>query len=50
MSSQERKWLRRLSWVLGFIGGVALIEAAGPLAAAGVCFVLWANNLYEVTK
>lgn len=50
MSDQERKWMRRLSWVIGFFGGVALIQAAGPLAAAGVCLVLWGNNLYEASK
>lgn len=50
MSDQERKWMRRLSWVIGFFGGVALIEAAGPLAATGVCLVLWGNNLYEASK
>lgn len=50
MSDQERKWLRRTSWLLGLIGGLLLIRAAGPLAAGGVCFVLWGNNLYEASK
>lgn len=50
MSNQELKWLRRLSWVVSISGGAMLIKAVGPLAAVGVCLVLWGNNLYEASK